>query len=1115
MASSDSVTGSSPSAQKQNGDDKFRVKALARGIDGVMVYDYDFANNGRIMAGYIGLAGTKDLRLLMASRKVQDIINPWITARKNGFGVLNRTGKYTWVIKQIWSAIEVVTKFHTNLLTKVLPISKDDLKVDAKNDLIGYASWAITAAQLLANVPGIAQDTKKIGIPVRGMFSCEDWFRAVAFMKHMYRSQTETRTVSKSSRQLDSLAEIPSFLTKADLGGMASDDQDTSLVAEMKKRADEILHDYDELKNSVEESGELDDELAFATIEKYISQVNACPDFGRLETTGRPALNKALVMHVATGLQARCRVRKSSEKMTSAKGADILQVQTNEDILAASGESKLSAEDGIAEEKKQFWELQESISVVSALAPPYDEACAIAKINRETKRDEQGRVEYQPWQAIGAAFLIDRHAKPMPHAILADDPGMGKTVTTLKALAELAANAVANHSADSDDVYLPTLVLCPSTLIDTWYSEWLQYFSSQLTLRQWYGSKHSIRDLSRQKVLIGARNEALLQYLDELEPRNPHTARVVILTSFSTWQQRSLKKNKAAEESDPGKGEEEAGAEEDNGAEEDTGVDINNEGKEEADLCDDYTSIFSGRFARIVCDEAHYIKNHQTRTAISVKKLQCRVSWLITATPMINKMADLYGYLHLIWDPDWEIKTDQPGDMYHPEFEANRVIQENQVTLATAVAAGQRPYVLQPEIFKSYSCRGTFEMKDARLLLPTILAQLQLRRTIATKIPIGNDKIIRPGDCIPHYRIKTIELEYRPAALEEYRTAYEEHALYLYKGGGSKISEDGVMNMARHRRLCHLTMDYSLERMFQRTTSTLVKDIQRWQEKDTDLGMTHHFKAIRGHPRFPVYQDRMTFAAFLCAESPKLEWLAGYCAEKAIQQNRRVVLMVQWPATGWKLVGFLSMLNFQVVELKSSYSASERRRVVELFNDPTSGVEILVANGRVASYGINLHHASHDLVIVDPPQNVSSILQMIGRVHRLGQKHVPEIIILSMWGSYDSIMEARQTKKMLPQLSGEGKAMTVEGAAKLLKKMLGQSTSRINWVQRAGDLDIGGSPVIEENGDIPDSAAPPVGDEANEGRAVPAKRKAEESSADDGSSDEVRRSKRLRDVFGA
>jgi superfamily II DNA or RNA helicase len=85
----------------------------------------------------------------------------------------------------------------------------------------------------------------------------------------------------------------------------------------------------------------------------------------------------------------------------------------------------------------------------------------------------------------------------------------------------------------------------------------------------------------------------------------------------------------------------------------------------------------------------------------------------------------------------------------------------------------------------------------------------------------------------------------------------------------------------------------------------------------------------------------------------------------------------------------------------------ERHRIVDLFNDPTSDIAVLIANGRVASYGINLHHASRDLVIVDPPMNVSSILQMIGRVHRPGQQHVPEIVILSKYASYDSIVEAR------------------------------------------------------------------------------------------------------------
>jgi len=272
-----------------------------------MVYDYDFVNNGRVMAGYLGLASTKELRLLLASTPVQDTTNPWIAERKNGFKVLGRTAKYNWVIRQIWSTIEVIIQQHPNLLTQALPISNEDPQVDAKNDLTGYASWVVTAAKLLTNIPGVARDTQTSGLPMKGSFSCEDWFRAITLMKHAYRSQTETRAIGKNAKAKDSPSDMPRFLTNADSGGMALDDQDMT-DTELRKRVDEILDDNDGLPDDIDE---LDDELAFEAFENYIRQVHTHQELGQLESIGRPALNKTTVMHVAMGLRARCRVRGS------------------------------------------------------------------------------------------------------------------------------------------------------------------------------------------------------------------------------------------------------------------------------------------------------------------------------------------------------------------------------------------------------------------------------------------------------------------------------------------------------------------------------------------------------------------------------------------------------------------------------------------------------------------------------------------------------------------------------------------------------------------------------------------------------------------------------------
>jgi hypothetical protein len=47
----------------------------------------------------------------------------------------------------------------------------------------------------------------------------------------------------------------------------------------------------------------------------------------------------------------------------------------------------------------------------------------------------------------------------------------------------------------------------------------------------------------------------------------------------------------------------------------------------------------------------------------------------------------------------------------------------------------------------------------------------------------------------------------------------------------------------------------------------------------------------------------------------KLQWLAGYLAKREMAENSRVGIMVQWPAIGWKISGFLAIQNFKVRKL--------------------------------------------------------------------------------------------------------------------------------------------------------------------------------------------------------
>jgi transcription termination factor 2 len=48
---------------------------------------------------------------------------------------------------------------------------------------------------------------------------------------------------------------------------------------------------------------------------------------------------------------------------------------------------------------------------------------------------------------------------------------------------------------------------------------------------------------------------------------------------------------------------------------------------------------------RVVCDEAHNVKNHVSATAKGACHLAARSRWCLTGTPIHNKLADLYSYV--------------------------------------------------------------------------------------------------------------------------------------------------------------------------------------------------------------------------------------------------------------------------------------------------------------------------------------------------------------------------------------------------------------------------------------------------------------------------------------
>lgn len=54
------------------------------------------------------------------------------------------------------------------------------------------------------------------------------------------------------------------------------------------------------------------------------------------------------------------------------------------------------------------------------------------------------------------------------------------------------------------------------------------------------------------------------------------------------------------------------------------------------------------KWTRIICDEAHHMRNKRTKVAKSVMKLSGQIKWLITGTPIQNRIHDLYSLFDIL-----------------------------------------------------------------------------------------------------------------------------------------------------------------------------------------------------------------------------------------------------------------------------------------------------------------------------------------------------------------------------------------------------------------------------------------------------------------------------------
>src|SRR5690606_32304697 len=63
--------------------------------------------------------------------------------------------------------------------------------------------------------------------------------------------------------------------------------------------------------------------------------------------------------------------------------------------------------------------------------------------------------------------------------------------------------------------------------------------------------------------------------------------------------------------------------------------------------------LFSVRFNRIILDEAHNLKNRNSKTAKACYELEATHRWVLTGTPIVNRLEDLFSLVRFLRVEPW------------------------------------------------------------------------------------------------------------------------------------------------------------------------------------------------------------------------------------------------------------------------------------------------------------------------------------------------------------------------------------------------------------------------------------------------------------------------------
>ncbi|KAF5870203.1 putative dna repair helicase protein [Botrytis fragariae] len=237
-------------------------------------------------------------------------------------------------------------------------------------------------------------------------------------------------------------------------------------------------------------------------------------------------------------------------------------------------------------------------------------------------------------QLIGASRMLEREcSEEGPQGgILADCMGLGKTIQCIA--------AIIGNPPDSNKIVAEertTLIVVPSGLLLQWLDELKKHGGSTIKNIDIYN-----RSDRRDAIQYTLSNVVITTY-DELMTNLPWL-RETASKSSRTKKSKGKKRNAADEEVPP----------------------MENFPHDKSDTAG---VLYDVNWYRVIIDEGHGTRNHDSRASRAVNALKSRYRWVVTGTPFQNRLQDFYSYFRFLKDPETTTMSRFSADFCNSKYE--------------------------------------------------------------------------------------------------------------------------------------------------------------------------------------------------------------------------------------------------------------------------------------------------------------------------------------------------------------------------------------------------------------------------------------------------------------